>query len=283
MTACPLCTSAAARELQLPHSVIWKCRARDCGLEFASPQLKDDDLARAYSTFYYPGSANSHAFQREGTPDSVLRQILSQLSGSLGALNGLQLLDYGCGRGQLSQIAAEFGLAPFGIEPAPLARSVAAQQVKMPVYASLADLSAKHPAARFDLIILWNVIEHLRRPWSELQKMRALMHPRSWLLLCTMNTGCLRARIERGSWMSYGDPTHFYYFSRSSLARVLRSGGFQHVQEWRPKIRYPHHGALRRCFYQISTAFGVSDGLYYLCSAEARCAPELQSRSPNEL
>jgi 2-polyprenyl-3-methyl-5-hydroxy-6-metoxy-1,4-benzoquinol methylase len=238
-------------------------------LEFASPQLQDDDLARAYSTLYYPVSANSNVFQREGTPDSVLRQVLSQLEGLFGTLNGLQLLDYGCGLGQLSQIAVEFGLAPVGIEPSPQARSIAAEQVKMPVYANLADLGAKRPSAQFDLIILWNVIEHMRQPWSELQEMRRLLRPKSRLLLCTMNTGCLRARIERGHWMSYSDATHFYYFNRKSLECVLRSSGFQHVQAWKPKIRYPHHGALRRCFYEISTVFGFSDGLYYLCSAEA--------------
>jgi hypothetical protein len=81
-----------------------------------------------------------------------------------------------------------------------------------------------------------------------------------------MNIGCLRARIERERWMSYEDPTHFYYFDRRSLGRVLTSAGFQRVEEWKPKIHYPHHGPLRRCFYDLSTAIGVSDGLYYMCS-----------------
>ena len=268
MNSCPLCASAAATELHLPHSVVWKCRADDCGLEFASPQLQDNELERAYSTHYYPGTRNSHPFRREGTPDSVLRQILPQLERHLGTVHGLRLLDYGCGRGQLSQIASDFGLAPIGIEPDPLARNVAAERVRMPVYANLAALCAEHSTAQFDLVILWNVIEHLRQPWSELQRIRRLMRPGAWLLLCTMNTDCLRARIERARWISYSDPTHFFYFSRRSLERVLRSAGFQRVLEWKPKVRYPHHGAFRRCFYEISTLFGVSDGLYYLCSTD---------------
>jgi len=99
--------------------------------------------------------------------------------------------------------------------------------------------------------------------------MRWLLHPTGQLLFSTMNTSCLRARIERGRWMSYEDPTHFYYFNRRSLQRVLSSGGFQRVREWKPKIHYPHHGTLRRCIYGVSTVFGVSDGLYYLCSTAA--------------
>ena len=81
-----------------------------------------------------------------------------------------------------------------------------------------------------------------------------------------MNTRCLRARIESTRWESYSNPTHLYYFDRGSLERVLRCGGFHRVQEWKPKIRYPHHGAARRYFYELSTMFGVSDGLCYLCS-----------------
>ena len=270
MNSCPLCNSEAGRKIKLPHTVIWGCRASDCGLEFASPQLKDDELMRVYSALYYPGTDDSRSVQREGTPDSVLRQVLPQLEASLGSLKGLRLLDYGCGRGTLSRIASDFGMTPMGIEPSSLARSAAAELVGMPVFASLAELSAKHATAQFELIILWNVIEHLRQPWLKLQEMRRLLRPGGQLLLCTMNTGCLRARIERGRWMSYEDPTHFYYFNRRSLERVLGTGGFQQVQEWKPKIRYPHHSSLRRCFYQASTALGVSDGLYYLCSTPAR-------------
>ncbi len=270
VNSCPLCNSQAAMQLTLPHTMVWKCGADDCELEFASPQLVGRDLACAYKTLYYPGTENSHRVQREGTPDSVLRQVLLQLEAALGALKGLRLLDYGCGRGPLSRIALEFGLIPTGIEPDPMARSFASERVGMLVYPSLAELCSKRSAAEFDLIVLWNVIEHLPRPWSELQELRRLLCRGGWLLLCTMNTGCLRARIEAGRWMSYEDPTHFYYFNRRSLERVLQFSGFQRVQEWKTKIRYPHHGALRRCFYEISSALGVSDGLYYLCSASAR-------------
>ncbi len=273
MNLCPLCGSEAVRELNLSHTVIWKCRANNCGLEFASPQLEDHELAHVYSTLYYPATADSRPVKRrEATPDSVLRQVLSQLEASLGTLKGLRLLDYGCGRGPLSRIAFDFGLAPVGIEPDPVARSIAAGRVGMPVYSSLAELCSKRPPAKFELIILWNVIEHLRRPWLELQEIRRFLRPTGRLLLCTMNTSCLRARIERGRWMSYEDPTHFYYFNRRSLERVLGSGGFQRVHEWKPKIHYPHHGTFRHCFYDVSTVFGVSDGLYYLCSTAAEDA-----------
>lgn len=282
MNSCPLCCSSAVQKLTLQHTVVWKCQANDCGLQFAFPQLDEQHLAHLYTTFYYPSTDNRSPVRYEGTPDTVLRQVFTQLQASLGALKGLRLLDYGCGGGPLSHLAFEFGLSPAGIEPDPVARVSTATRLGIPVFANLEELRSQDSAARFDLIVLWNVVEHLREPWSDLREMRALLRPGGRLLICTMNTGCLRACVERGRWMSYENPTHFYYFDRKSLERVLCSSGFHRTQEWKPKIRYPHHGVMRRCFYQVSGLFGVSDGLYYLCSADGQNA-QLPSQSAGGL
>ncbi len=269
MNSCPLCGSEAIRELKLSHTEIWKCRANNCRLEFASPQPEDHVLERAYRTLLYPATGDSHPVMHEGTPDSVLREVLPQLEAAVGPLKGLRLLDYGCGRGQLSRIALELGLAPVGIEPDPVARNISTAKVGMSVYANLGELRLREASTRFDLVILWNVIEHLREPWLELREMCEFLHPGGQLLVSTMNTRCLRARIERGRWLIYQHPTHLYYFHRRSLKRVLCGSGFRRVQEWKPTIHYPHHGPLRRWFYGVSTVLGVSDGLYYLCSTAA--------------
>ena len=268
MDSCPLCHAKAEKQWELPHTVIWRCARKICGLEFALPQLDDRELARLYSTLYYPPAPHNGAPKCEGTSETVLRQVLQQLEASLGSLRDLRLLDYGCGRGTLSRVAFELGLTPVGIEPDPVARNMSSAQVGMPVYANLEQLCLRDPKARFDLVILWNVIEHLREPWLELQKIRGLLEAGGWLVVSTMNTRCLRARLEREHWTIYQQPTHLYYFDRTSLEGVLHSGGFPRAQEWKPKIRYPHHGAARRCFYEISNRVGVSDGLYYLCTAE---------------
>jgi 2-polyprenyl-3-methyl-5-hydroxy-6-metoxy-1,4-benzoquinol methylase len=197
----------------------------------------------------------------------VIQQLFSQLEDDVGNLRGLRMLDYGCGRGPVSGVALEFGLIPAAIEPDLVARNAAAERFRIPVYADLEDLRSNLGAApQFDLVILWQVIEHLRQPWQDLQALRGLLYPQGKLLIGTMNANCLRARIERSHWTHYQNPTHFYYLDRTSLQRIITLSGFSRVTEWKPKFRYPQHGAIRRCLYEASSRFGVADGLYYLCS-----------------
>lgn len=264
MTTCPSCDRGARLLMRLSHTSVWECSGADCGLQFASPQLTNEELARAYTTFYYPTTDNGHSIHYGSTPEAILRQLFLQLLDRIGSLDGLRMLDYGCGRGALSRIGQQFGLITAGIEQDPIARGIAAAIPKMNAYANLEELRSAEPTRQFDLVILRNVIEHLRRPWSDLQQLRGLLSPGGYLGAFTMNVRCLRARLERGEWANYEKPTHLYYFDRKSLARVFHTAGCAAVSEWKLKFRYPHHGMLRRWFYEIAHLVDLSDGLFYV-------------------
>ncbi len=262
---CPLCGHSAARHLLLVHTTVWRCAAPDCGLAFAVPQLDEEALARFYADLYYPANGNGREVRFENTPDSILRQVFQKLESRFDSLGGLRLLDYGCGRGPLLRVSLEFGMQPAGIEQDPEARAVAAKIPGAAVYQSIDDLQNAEAGAQFDLITLWTVVEHLRNPWADLARLRALLCPGGWMLISTMDIRCLRARIEREHWENYENPTHLYYFDRISLARAIRAAGFSEFSEWKVKISYAHHGFVRRWLYRIVFALGLADGLFYLC------------------
>jgi 2-polyprenyl-3-methyl-5-hydroxy-6-metoxy-1,4-benzoquinol methylase len=271
---CPLCGVPAILQFHLEHTQVWNCTDDKCGLQFADPQLDEGNLVRAYHQFYYPAGNNGSKVRFEETPGVVLHQMLYQLAGRLGSLEGLRILDYGCGRGALSRVAREHGLLPVGIEPDENARKAAREINSVRAYGSLREMQLDEPGTAFDLIVLWNVIEHLRQPWVDLCRLRALLRPEAWLVLSTMNICCLRARFERKRWENYGNPTHFYYFERNSLEHVIRAAGFNRVTECKLNVRYPHHGHLRRLANRVSTALGISDGLVYLCSVASHSENE---------
>ena|ERR1700720_1515677 len=262
---CPVCGSPAVRCFSLPHTSVLECLARKCKLQFAHPQLDDINLNRAYKSLYYPTGGNGSAICFENTSESVLHQVLFQLQERIGELAGLRLLDYGCGVGSLLRVATEFAARPTGIESNPQARSTAATVTGAPVYGSFDELCDAELGRPFDVIILWTVIEHLRRPWEDIARLRRLLCPGGWLLISTINIRCLRARIQRYRWVQYRNPTHFYYFDPRSLAYVIQKAGFLEFSQWPLRIRYPHHGVLRRSLYHANRAAGLADGLFFLC------------------
>lgn len=265
-TECPLCGSPASLYFPLAHTNVCKCLASGCGLQFAHPQLDETALARAYRDLYYPDGESGNAIQLENTSENILRQVFRQLEARWGCLRGLRLLDFGCGRGALLRVSWEFGLSPTGIESDPIARLTAAQVEGADTYSSLHELHCAQPNAQFDLIILWTVIEHLRRPWDELERLRKFLRPKGRLLITTMDIRCLRARIERQRWEQYRNPTHLFYFDKHSLNRSIRRAGFSDFAEWRPKIRFAHHGTLRRLLHHLTFAMGLADGLFFVCT-----------------
>ncbi|MGB9433330.1 MAG: class I SAM-dependent methyltransferase [Candidatus Acidiferrum sp.] len=232
-------------------------------MQFASPQLADTELTRAYTEYYYPKPGSGQSVRYESTPETLLHQFFLRLQQRIGPLEGLKMLDYGCGHGVLSRIGQQFGLITTGIEQDPIARGIAAAIPKMRAYANLKELRMAEPRKQFDLVLLWNVIEHLRYPWCDLQELHDVLCPSGYLGALTPNVGCLRARLERGKWVNYENPTHFYYFDSKSLRRVLNKAGYTGMSEWKLKFRYPHHGVLQRWFYEVLFLAGLSDGLFY--------------------
>jgi 2-polyprenyl-3-methyl-5-hydroxy-6-metoxy-1,4-benzoquinol methylase len=254
MSTCPLCAYPAQSYLTLPHTVVRLCTNASCALMFAFPQLNSEQLDAAYRHFYYPAS-NSEPAPYENTPEAILRHTFAQAGSVFGPLAGKSLLDFGCGVGGLCGIGREYGLKTTGIEPDPFARQQAMKDRALNVYASIDALRAADPEARFDIITMWDVIEHLREPWNELTQLSALLRPGGRLLLSTPNAGSLRARLQKHRWENIVNPTHFYYFTQRSLRLALRRAGISEITEWRFPIPYPGHSRLRRLVHRALLTF----------------------------
>lgn len=248
MSSCPLCGHDTRKRMLLPHATVRECLNSGCRLKFAFPQLESQSLDAAYRKFYYPDSETGIAVY-ENTPEEILRQTFDRAEAEFGPLAGKRLLDFGCGVGRLCQIAREYGMDTAGIEADANARVAAGKTGSLRAYANLADLRGAEPGTRFDIVTMWDVIEHLREPWRELKELCNLLRSSGWLLLSTPNAGSLRAFFLREHWENAVNPTHFYYFTRQPLRLTLERGGFCDVTEWRFPIRYPGRTTIRRMIH----------------------------------
>lgn len=80
---------------------------------------------------------------------------------------------------------------------------------------------------RFDVAVLWDVIEHLERPDRFLARIAELSNPGSLLYLTTGDIGSSLARWRGRKWRLIHPPSHLHYFDRRTITRLLANYGFE--------------------------------------------------------
>jgi SAM-dependent methyltransferase len=240
---CPVCGSPAARAFKLADRDVFGCHGRECGLRFAVPQPTDEKLTEYYARYYYGDAAPAY----ENTPEDIIQQLVHGLEQQTGNLAGKCVLDYGCGIGGMARALLSAGAVRVdGIESDAHARASVGRELGIAVAADLVELQQRQPSARYDLITMVDVIEHVRSPVDTLEQLSAVLAPGGAVFMETPDAESLKARLLRAAWDNYRNPTHLYYFSLRSMNRVLEAAGYASTCAWRPTIAYPAHGRTRQ-------------------------------------
>jgi len=137
-----------------------------------------------------------------------------------------RLLDAGCGAGHFLTIAERFGYEAEGVDRSPQAVSICrARGLK----ARVSDLMVLSPPTHFDVITIWDVVEHLDDPRAVLANLAHLLSPTGILVAKVPIYGALTPslsnRIPRVAGILLGVPGHVQYFTPSSLARMFADVG----------------------------------------------------------
>ena len=86
-------------------------------------------------------------------------------------------------------------------------------------------LSADLPERAFDLVTLWDVIEHVADPAAMLARARRAARPDGLVVIRVPNTASLDARCLGTSWIDWCLPYHFYHFTPGTLAALVERQG----------------------------------------------------------
>jgi 2-polyprenyl-6-hydroxyphenyl methylase/3-demethylubiquinone-9 3-methyltransferase len=171
-------------------------------------------------------------------------------------LRDMRCLDVGTGVGQFLRLLADAGAKGEGIEPSGLRRAFAHNRFGLHLQSELIEAPFWQQQSRsFDLVTLWDVLEHVNDPVATLQSAFVLLKPGGRLFIETDNRdsvpyrlSCLVYRLTLG-----GIPLflpHFY-----------RPAPYGHKQIFRPGQLYD---LARRCGFELIAASpgytGISDG-----------------------
>lgn len=137
-----------------------------------------------------------------------------------------RLLDVGCGAGEFMEIAKDLGYETTGIDVSEAAASICRSK-GLDVQAG--DLLTEQFTSKFDLITMWDVVEHLREPSAMLRRAADLLNEGGLLFAKVPGFGSLSVRLSdlapRLSGLLLGAPGHVQYFTRASLERLGWSAG----------------------------------------------------------
>ncbi len=197
------------------HPPIWRCRG--CGMVFQWPIRDESELVAEYRLVEDP----TYEAERESRY-FTFRNVLK----ALGPGNGCTLLDVGAYCGYFLDVARQGGYSPEGLELSKWAAD-RSRALGFAVHdETLADRAAS--GRRYDVVTMWDVIEHVADPRAELQSAYRLLEPGGRLYLSTIDVGSLFARSmgRRWPWLM---EMHLYYFDRATIARLLEDVGFRDI------------------------------------------------------
>lgn len=240
-TACAICgTQGNARELypanfrpgdfspavfsarRLPDRVHYRivgCNA--CGLVRSDPVADPARVAELYrdSTFDYGREANNLA--------RSYGECLSRLD-RYGAAKG-SILEIGCGNGFFLEEARARGYRdPRGVEPSLAAVECARPDIRSRIVRAAMGPGV-FPAASFDVICLFQVLDHVFDPAGLLAACLDLLKPGGWVLCLNHDVEALSARLLRRR-SPIIDIEHTYLYSRRTIRALFSKFGF-HVKE----------------------------------------------------
>jgi SAM-dependent methyltransferase len=238
-------------------------RCPSCGHMQLDPMPSEAMLARAYAAAQSDDYIEEEAGQR-ATARATLERIEAHLT-HRGAV-----LDLGCWVGFLLAEARDRGWRTLGVEPSEFGSTYARERLGLEVITADAN-TAVLPEASFDAIALGDVIEHLTNPGEALDRIRSLLAPGGVVWLAIPDAGSRLARLMGRRWWSV-IPTHVQYFTRGSIATLLRRHGFAVLElSTAPKaftIEYylgrieGYSPALARGLTRIAQATGQADRIW---------------------
>lgn len=200
-------------------------RCNKCGLLRQNPRLEWEDLIP-----YYKEDFPSHTPQITEI-DKTLKRIDQQF-GLWKRVNFVsrfktygKWLDVGCGTGRLLQEAQRWNKWHlFGLEPIPNVAEYTKSKLKIPIYSTTLE-KFNCPDESFDIITMWDVLEHLPEPTEDIAKVSRILKRGGFFIFSIPNLNSIERKVFKQSWIGYELPRHLYLFPNTLLREILNSFG----------------------------------------------------------
>lgn len=203
-----------------------------CGLVYINPRPTKTEMGEFYpETYSWKETIEADSWitrwvrrLEKGYRYHLLRDEVSKVVKFTGRSSG-RILDVGCGTGDRLDVFRERGFETYGVETSDSA-DYATDHMKLNVVKG--DLFSAHfPDAFFDMVTLYNVLEHTHHPVGVIREIHRILKREGLLIIQVPNKDSLQCKIFKKRWAAFDVPRDLYYFGVHTLTSLLRKGGFQ--------------------------------------------------------
>lgn len=185
----------------------------ECGYGWQYPLPGPDEILGYYKKF------STYSIHGENEKEKGFRKRISQINKMMPKRGSL--LDVGSGLGYFLKVAQNYGWKATGIEPQASAAEYCRSKLNIDVHAGfINDLNLKPES--FDVLTLWDVLEHVYDPLIFLDQCIKLVAPGGLVIIAVPNASGWPARIFKAKWR-YSMYTHLSYFTLPYICKIIKS------------------------------------------------------------
>ena len=195
-----------------------------CGNGFLPQEAIPAQLEELYSREYFEGKRSTGYPSYLAEAAMLERNFDDRLAWIERLRSPGRILDIGAAYGLFLRVAQTRGWSAMGVEIAADCAEEAARLASVPVIAG--DFLKADLPQDFDVITMFDVIEHMRDPMACLRRAADLLVPDGWLVLDTGDIASPWARLLGRHWYFLDPPQHLFYFTAAGLERAVKQCGF---------------------------------------------------------
>ena len=255
---CDFCAQQEARPAYKRRDGMSVVECPLCGLAYLNPRPRSELIHRFYEKAYFDGTAKLNGdgglqVKADNIEDQtgkvkVINRRLSLIEEQIGDIQGKKILEVGCATGDMLYALKSRGANVYGIEISRYATDIACERGFNVICGEVEDYAVGRNES-FDVVIAYEVIEHVKSPARFLKTLANLIKPDGLIVLDTPNFGC--AKRFGDNWFGFQTSfEHLYFFSLESLGRYARNTGLNIVY-WETNLDngiYPRSDSLQDRF-----------------------------------
>lgn len=204
---------------------LYKCA--DCGLIFVSPLPRE--VGAIYNEKYFCGEDKQFGYIDYDKDKELMRNVflkyLKIIAVNFEKAQGKKLLDIGAATGFFVNLAREYGFDAEGIEISKWASEQGRKKGLKIQHGALDTI--QFPENSFDVITLFDVLEHISAPDVFLEKIFLILKKDGVLIINTPDAKSVWLKILGKKWQALIPPEHLFLYNKNNIEIFLNKHNFK--------------------------------------------------------